>query len=753
MEKKLGPPQKRVRVGEALEHRIDTSRKDAPCAPDGDMRNLETELPVPLPPMINQIDWREVLCQFLSVSSRTDDNAVLASLKSMTDRIKAAERSAHMKKDHDSTGEYQIIHRIRCAKQSTEELCLNVPWTVKTNSKTIHLRGSDMIEHLELHLERYKAVSFIVYKDYKCCRTDSAVIRADASDLLVNESVCIVSEAFCLALTELWSKAFGNASHPKFEQFSEFTAPFVWWYCQKGHIDAAITLLQQHQQQHLRLFQTYINASLGEEYATVDLLMAKGKTTAEYMTYLYYLRAFVATSWLMQASDGNITKAAARIKNACGSQRYVHGSSWSFDGLFQQNAEPWLVDCRFSWEESFDIQELDVYPIRFADHEVSEALRDRGKMFWECRLQNYVCYRRDAATRVQSPSDARYMIDINTYTEMHPPPESVVPNRDDLGPEATMQGNPPPGEDDFILCLPSTIPGYHMQKKDWITLHVNRMSAVQWNVDAFKMLVVEEQKKELIRALVTNRIAAGEGTDLMSGKGNGLFILLHGGPGTGKTLTTESVAEIAQKPLYRVTCGDVGTNAEDVEKYLETVLMLGKTWGCVVLLDEADVFLMQRSVEDFRRNALVSVFLRVLEYYDGILILTSNRVGTFDAAFKSRIQLSLRYPKLQEDDRFQIWTNFIEHIEGLTNSRTTSLGINSAEIKKNLRKLAKEELNGREIRNAVSTARQLAMFRKERMGYAHLRIAIDEKKKFEEYAVDLNGGFTDDEVAKINREY
>jgi hypothetical protein len=48
----------------------------------------------------------------------------------------------------------------------------------------------------------------------------------------------------------------------------------------------------------------------------------------------------------------------------------------------------------------------------------------------------------------------------------------------------------------------------------------------------------------------------------------------------------------------------------------------------VVLLDEADVFLEERDMKDLKRNALVSVFLRALEYYDGILILTSNRVGT-----------------------------------------------------------------------------------------------------------------------------
>ncbi|KAH8722459.1 P-loop containing nucleoside triphosphate hydrolase protein, partial [Phaeosphaeriaceae sp. PMI808] len=139
--------------------------------------------------------------------------------------------------------------------------------------------------------------------------------------------------------------------------------------------------------------------------------------------------------------------------------------------------------------------------------------------------------------------------------------------------------------------------------------------------------------------------------------GNGLIILLHGGLGTGKTFTAESVAEMAEKPLFRVTCGNLGTKPEEVEKYLESVFHLSKIWGCVVLLDEADVFLEQRTLNDLERNALVSVFLRVLEYYEGILILTSNRVGTFDEAFKSRIQLSPHYENLNKAQRQKIWKN------------------------------------------------------------------------------------------------
>ena len=111
-------------------------------------------------------------------------------------------------------------------------------------------------------------------------------------------------------------------------------------------------------------------------------------------------------------------------------------------------------------------------------------------------------------------------------------------------------------------------------------LSVDRISEVLWNKQAFENLVVNSKTKELVKALVISRVAGEESTDFIQGKGNGLVVLLHGGPGTGKTFTAEGVAEMAEKPLYRVTCGDVGTKPEEVEKYLESILHLGKTWDC-----------------------------------------------------------------------------------------------------------------------------------------------------------------------------
>jgi SpoVK/Ycf46/Vps4 family AAA+-type ATPase len=273
---------------------------------------------------------------------------------------------------------------------------------------------------------------------------------------------------------------------------------------------------------------------------------------------------------------------------------------------------------------------------------------------------------------------------------------------------------------------------------------VKHIRDIQWNKEAFNLrLVLKEEKKELIRALISVHIGQKNAlkTDFMDGKGDGLIILLHGGPGTGKTLTAESVAELAERLLYRVTCGDIGTDPESVEKYLESVLFIGSTWGCVILLDEADVFLEERTKQDMQRNALVSVFLRVLEYYDGILILTTNRIGTFDEAFKSRVQLALHYPPLNDRAREEIWHNFMRSLfaEGED--------VDFEELNEKLYVLAKHKLNGRQIRNTISTARQLAQYRKEKLRFMHMNQALQVVDEFEKYVTDVHG-HSDEEYAR-----
>jgi AAA+ superfamily predicted ATPase len=123
----------------------------------------------------------------------------------------------------------------------------------------------------------------------------------------------------------------------------------------------------------------------------------------------------------------------------------------------------------------------------------------------------------------------------------------------------------------------------------------------------------------------------------------------------------------------------------------------------------------------------------VLEYYEGILILTSNRVGIFDEAFKSRIQVALHYENLPKSARKKIWSNFFEMLD------EESVDANFAELESHLDELASSEMNGRQIRNAITTARQLAQFQQQSLEYEHLEQVIKTAGDFNRYIEKVHG--------------
>ena len=83
-----------------------------------------------------------------------------------------------------------------------------------------------------------------------------------------------------------------------------------------------------------------------------------------------------------------------------------------------------------------------------------------------------------------------------------------------------------------------------------------------------------------------------------------------------------------------VGAGELGTTPGELDDDLSRIFRIGSQWGSVALLDEADVFLEQRSLHDLARNALVAVFLRQLEYFPGLLFVTTNRVLCYQASGK-----------------------------------------------------------------------------------------------------------------------
>jgi SpoVK/Ycf46/Vps4 family AAA+-type ATPase len=165
---------------------------------------------------------------------------------------------------------------------------------------------------------------------------------------------------------------------------------------------------------------------------------------------------------------------------------------------------------------------------------------------------------------------------------------------------------------------------------------MDRLQPVEWNDNAFEFLVLAEEQKTLIRQ---HSLDATGFDDFIKNKGHGLIGLLAGSPGCGKTLTAEAVAETTHRPLYTISSGELGIEPAAMELKLLRALDLAQLWNAVILIDEAEVFLQQRQTSDLQRNALVAIFLRQLEYYQGIMILTTNMVEECDVAFESKLAL------------------------------------------------------------------------------------------------------------------
>ncbi|KAK1701989.1 hypothetical protein BDP67DRAFT_538946 [Colletotrichum lupini] len=642
---------------------------------------------------------------------------------------------------------FQTVHRVFCTARFHDHdgtLYEDEPVTRKIRFPGDNgwLEAQKEIINLDTWLNKRPSLCFIVIKEHRCAQDQRADTQRHRIRNYIGlpsgrlERLKVVSPVLQKALKQVAKfQVYRKSEQDDFA--TEMEAPYLFLFHHRKKL-AALAETETYQEVILPLMK-FLKESYEAEYTEAEEMFLQGQINAYHIHKL-----FKPNQMLLIKKKGEPQVAFVLEDYSMMAQEEIslHGWSWHYNGN-DLHRVPKSGRIGFVPEEKMNICDLVVHPIEFAREEDIKTLTQRGNKFWSMRGQVYICYTGwDKASRHQYAS-ARFMVDTATYQMMHghsmssssePPPKydpwpMRVNRREDLPPKTEM-------------LLPATVQGFNLQKKKWVNLYVENTHGVNWNYKAFDRLVLDVKTKEMIHALVDVQTSAKKMDDIITGKGNGLIILLHGSPGTGKTLTAESVAEIAEKPLYRVTCGDIGTEARDVEKYLETVMYLGKTWDCVLLLDEADVFLEERTMADLQRNSLVSVFLRLLEYYEGILILTSNRVGTFDEAFKSRIQVAIHYDNLTTMSRKTIWQNFFDMIE-----ESADEDANMPELESRLEQLAKEDMNGRQIRNALLTARQLAKHRKERLGWEHLSQVIKTSTAFNKYLKAVRG-HTDEQWAR-----
>ena len=333
--------------------------------------------------------------------------------------------------------------------------------------------------------------------------------------------------------------------------------------------------------------------------------------------------------------------------------------------------------------------------------------------------------------------DQIYIDELQTNTEEYLEFAELVKNVDL---EAPLDA-----ENENFLVFPPRVLGYATREKVWGQFDLKSMKEpFGKQPDKFNdNLQLDPKYKRLIKALVqshelSNTTVGTHIEDVVEEKGKGLVLLLHGPPGVGKTLTAETIAQATAKPLVVVSVAEIGLDASRAEKNLERLFSLATKWEAILLVDEADVFLETRgATSSASRNALVSVLLRVLEYYRGIIILTTNRIKSIDIAVISRIHLAIRYEDLSPDQMRSIFKYFLDQLEPgciadrkQINEFIDSFGHHYG-------------LNGRQIRNVVSAA--LAAARHEashpekgmpvcdgRMTFKHLKEVCEMTRDFQE---------------------
>ncbi|MBR7068947.1 MAG: ATP-binding protein [Oxalobacter sp.] len=196
-----------------------------------------------------------------------------------------------------------------------------------------------------------------------------------------------------------------------------------------------------------------------------------------------------------------------------------------------------------------------------------------------------------------------------------------------------------------ILC-------FNLDTHTHMWVHVKNLTAYEYDASLRDKLILPEEHRDLIDILTLDMDILMD--DIVAGKSGGTTILCMGAPGLGKTLTAEVYSEVVGRPLYRVHSGQLGVESDKVEKNLEKVLKRAQRWGAILLIDEADVYIRRRG-NDIDHNAVVASFLRTLEYFHGLLFLTTNRVDDVDDAIVSRCIATIRYTVPVPEDAKRIW--------------------------------------------------------------------------------------------------
>jgi AAA+ superfamily predicted ATPase len=522
-----------------------------------------------------------------------------------------------------------------------------------------------------------------------------------------------------------------------------FSEPYMMLFTYRSQMNQCLnrTDLPEETKSHVKLLLEFLREEMPRTSAKLDEIETGRCKKITFLDLWLLYTPNTPVYWTVDKRDRQLVVYSRNVpeKNVKGQWGVLSLYCWSaqYQGKTLVRIFSQQIIQPFTGEKA--LHHLDLVPMQYLpDHDAVRArLVSRGHRYValnkSATLQDYHGH---VFPRVFKDEPIRVVVDQDTYWQMQ---GTTGLGRDDPSEEYGFPEGEESLEDEHgnaleraLVCCYPKVGVFALRDKEWASVRVDDLRPVQFREKAFKRLVIKEEYKKMMIAMVEAYMLKQPGfSDIVTGKGRGLIILLHGPPGVGKTLAAECIAERERRPLYSVGCGDLGTEPVDLERRLKEAFNYAVLWKAILLMDEADIFLQERDMHDVKRNALVSIFLRELEYFDGILFLTTNRPGDIDEAFQSRIHVSIGLKALNLEERRQVWAVFIKDML-LSDKEKRAL------LEYVTQNFDGDKLNGRQIRNAVRTSLALAQLKGEKLNAGHLESVIKIGREFSGYMKDLN---------------
>lgn len=184
-------------------------------------------------------------------------------------------------------------------------------------------------------------------------------------------------------------------------------------------------------------------------------------------------------------------------------------------------------------------------------------------------------------------------------------------------------------------------------------------------------------------------------------QGRGLFALLSGPPGTGKSMAAQVVAAELGLDLFRISLSAVVSKyVGETARNLQRILARAEAMDAVLLFDEADALFSKRTeikdAHDRYANSDTNHLLQAVESFGGVAILASNKKASIDPAFLRRLRYVIELPRPEAGERRELWRRLVGELAG--DALAVALGAGLDALAADL------ELTGAQIKNATLMA-------------------------------------------------